>query len=328
MRYDGNSLFQCNPIESDSCSDIDSIPEGNRVNRLAAMDAFVRVVDTGSFTGASRQLRVGQPAVSKMVAQLEERVGVKLLLRTTSGLKPTEAGESFYEHAKRAVEEADEAELKARGVSAALTGRLRISGAITFARLHIVPRLAKFMELHPALDVEVFLDDNNVDLVEAGIDVALRMGDLQNSSLTARKIGQGPRAVVAIPRYLEMRGEPRTPAELIDHQAVIYDQGGGGIVWPFVRSGSEDVVTIKGRMRSNAAEAVREGVFAGLGLAVASEWMFAPELESGRVRRVLTDWTLPPVDLWAVFPSGRNVSMKARVFVSFIEQDMRASIGI
>src|SRR6195952_587205 len=163
------------------------------MNRLAAMDAFLRVIDTGSFTGAARQLRVGQPAVSKIIAQLEDHVGVKLLLRSTPGLKPTEWGQNFYAHAKRSMEEADEAVSKARGIGAALTGRLRISGAVTFARLHIVPRLPRFMALHPALDVEVFLDDGNVDLVEAGIDVALRMGDLQDSSLTARRIGQRPR---------------------------------------------------------------------------------------------------------------------------------------
>lgn len=297
------------------------------MNRLAAMDAFVRVVDTGSFTGASRQLRVGQPAVSKIIAQLEEHVGVKLLLRTTQGLKPTEAGENFYEHAKRAVEEADEAVSKARGIGAALTGRLRISGAVTFSRLHIVPRLPRFMALHPALEVELFLDDGNVDLVEAGIDVALRMGDLQNSSLTARKIGQGRRIVVAAPSYFDAKGEPQTPADLIDHEAVIYDQRGGGTLWSFTRGASENIVTIKGRMRSNAAEAVREAVLAGMGLAVASEWMFGRELAAGRVRRVLADWELPPVGLWVVFPSGRNASMKARAFANFIEQDMRADFG-
>ena len=292
------------------------------MNRLTAMDAFVRVVDTGSFTGASRQLRVGQPAVSKMIAQLEQRVGVKLLLRTTLGLKATEAGENFYEHAKRAVEEADEAEAKARGVGSTLTGRLRISGAVTFSRLHVMPRLPRFMELHPTLDVEVFLDDDNVDLVEAGIDVALRMGELQNSSLTARKIAEGRRVVLATPGYFEARGEPRTPAELIDHEAVIYDQRGGGTLWSFTQGASEEIIEIKGRFRSNAAEAVREAVFADLGLAVASEWMFGPELASGRVRRVLADWELPSVSLWVVFPTGRNTSLKAREFASFIERDV------
>jgi DNA-binding transcriptional LysR family regulator len=291
------------------------------------MDAFVRVVETGSFTAASRQLRVGQPAVSKIVAQLEDHVGVKLLLRTTQGLKPTEAGETFYEHAKRAVQEADEAELKARGVGAALTGRLRISAAVTFARLHIVPRLPRFMEMHPELDIEVFLDDRNVDLVEAGIDVALRMGDLQASSLTARKIGQGKRIVVGTSRYFEAMGEPQRPAELLGHEAVIYDQRGGGSLWLFKKGPTEIPVTIKGRMRSNAAEGVREAVLAGMGLAVASEWMFSPELTSGRVRRVLADWDLPPIDLWVVFPTGRNSSTKARAFATFIEEDLRAEFG-
>ncbi len=297
------------------------------MNRFAAMDAFVRVIDTGSFTAASRQLRVGQPAVSKIIAQLEEHVGVKLLLRTTQGLKPTEAGENFYEHAKRAVEEADEAELKARGVGAALTGRLRISAAVTFARLHLVPRLSRFLEMHPALDIEMFLDDRNVDLVEAGIDVALRMGDLQASSLTARKIGESGRMVVGAPSYFAAMGEPQLPAELLAHEAIIYDQRGGGAHWSFKRGASEVSVTIKGRMRSNAAEGVREAVFAGMGLAVASEWMFSPELETGKVRCVLADWDLPPVDLWVVFPTGRNASMKARAFANFIEGDLRADFG-
>jgi DNA-binding transcriptional LysR family regulator len=297
------------------------------MNRFAAMDAFVRVVDTGSFTAAARQMRVGQPAVSKIVAQLEARVGVKLLLRTTQGLKPTEAGENFYEHAKRAIEEAHEAELKARGVGAALTGRLRVSAAVTFARLHIIPRLPRFMEMHPGLDIEMFLDDRNVDLVEAGIDVALRMGDLAASTLTARKIGEGRRAVLATPSYFAAMGEPTMPAELLDHQAVIYDQRGGGSLWSFRKGTSEVSVTINGRMRSNAAEGVREAVFAGMGLSVSSEWMFSPDLLSGRVKRVLSDWELPSIDLWVVFPTGRNVSTKARAFSNFIEQELQSDFA-
>jgi DNA-binding transcriptional LysR family regulator len=292
------------------------------MDRFSAMDAFVRVVDTGSFTAAARQIRVGQPAMSKMIAQLEKHLGVKLLVRTTRGLKPTEAGENFYEHAKRAVQEAEEAELKARGVGAALSGRLRISAAVTFARLHVVPRMKRFMAMHPDLNVEVYLDDENVDLVEAGIDVALRMGDLQGSSLTARKIGQSARLVVGTPSYFEATGEPQLPAELLDRQAVIYDQRGGGTLWSFRKVGAEVSVTIRGRVRSNAAEGVREAVFEGMGLAVASEWMFSPELKSGKVRRVLTDWELPPVDLWVVFPTGRNVSLKARAFATFIEREL------
>ena len=292
------------------------------MNRLSAMEAFVRVIETGSFSGAARQLRIGQPAVSKAVAQIEERLGVRLLLRTTHGLSPTESGQNFYEHAKRAIEEAEEADLAARGARAALSGRLRICAAVTFARLLVVPHLATFLEQHPALDVDVVLDDRNIDLVEAGIDIALRMGSLTDSSLTARKIGQSRRLVLATPSYFAKRGEPRSPTDLVRHQAVIYDQRGGGAAWTFRQGSAETAITLKGRVRVTAAEGVREAVFSDLGLTVSSEWMFAPELKSGAVTTVLEDWSLPPIDLWAVFPTGRRASAKARAFVTFVEQQL------
>src|SRR6201995_526098 len=145
------------------------------VDRLSAMEAFVRVVETGSFSGAARQLRIGQPAVSKAIAQIEERLGVRLLIRTTHGLSPTESGRNFYDRAKRAMVEVEEADLAARGAGAGLSGRLRVCAAVTFARLHVMPQLPAFLEQHPSLDVDVVLDDRNIDLVEAGVDVALRM---------------------------------------------------------------------------------------------------------------------------------------------------------
>jgi DNA-binding transcriptional LysR family regulator len=289
------------------------------MNRLAAMEAFVRVIDTGSFSSAARQLRIGQPSISKAIAQLENRLGVRLLLRSTHGLTSTEAGQNFYEHARRSIEEADEADLAARGAGATLSGRLRICVAVTFARLHVVPHLARFLAENPALDVEVVLDDRNVDLIEAGIDVAIRMSDLSDSALTARKIGEGRRAVVGTPSYFAKAGEPMTPTELSAHQAVIYDQPGGGTAWTFRQGKTETSVTVKGRVHMTAAEGVREAVFSDLGLAISSEWMFAPELETGKVRRVLQDWVLPRVNLWAVFPTGRQASAKARAFAGFIE---------
>jgi DNA-binding transcriptional LysR family regulator len=289
------------------------------MNRLASMEAFVRVVDTGSFSGAARQLRIGQPAISRAIAQLEERLGVRLLLRSTHGLAATEAGQNFYEHAKRAIEEADEADLAARGAGAALSGRLRISAATTFARLNLIPRLGEFLAAHPGLDVEVVLDDRNVDLIEAGIDVALRMAELADSALTARKIAQSRRLVLGTPSYFAKAGEPQTPADLGGHQAVIYDVRGGGTDWTFVQGTVKAAVTLKGRIRITAAEGIREAVFGDLGLTISSEWMFVPELASGRVREVLQGWRLPPVDLWAVFPAGRQASAKARAFVSFVE---------
>jgi DNA-binding transcriptional LysR family regulator len=301
------------------------------MNRFASMEAFVRVIETGSFSAAARQLRVGQPAISKTVAQLEERLGVRLLLRSTHGLTPTEAGQSFYEHAKRSIEEADEADQVARGAGTTLSGRLRICAAVTFARLHVIPRLPIFLAQHPSLEIDVVLDDTNVDLIEAGIDVALRMGTLQDSTLMARKIADGTRMVLGTPAYFEKAGEPAVPKDLLKHQAVIYERRGGGAVWTFRQGKTEASVTVKGRVRVTAAEGVREAVFAGLGLVITSEWMFAPELQSGTVRAVLRDWTLPPIELWTVFPTGRRVSAKARAFAAFIERQLttgNSSAGI
>jgi DNA-binding transcriptional LysR family regulator len=294
------------------------------VNRLTAMETFVRVVETGSFSEASRQLHVGQPAVSKTIAQLEEYLGVKLLLRSTRGLTPTEAGHNFYQGAKRSIAEADGAYFAARGAGSGLSGRLRVGAATTFASLHVIPHLPKFLAEHPNVDLEVVLDDRRVDLIEEGIDVALRMGDLADSSLTARKIGEGRRIVVGTPAYFEKAGEPRVPAELMAHQAIIHARSSGGDVWTFRKDKSEVSVTVKGRIRISAAQGIREAILANIGLAVASEWMFAPELASGDVKEVLRDWAMKPIDLWAVFPTGRVTSAKARAFADFVETQLLA----
>ena len=292
------------------------------MDRLAAMEAFVRVIDAGSFSSAAKQLRVGQSAVSKAIAQLEDRLGVRLLLRSTHGLTLTEAGRNFYERARRTIEEAEQAEATARGDAATLQGRLRVSAPVTFARLHVIPRLPVFLAEHPALDIDVILDDGDVDPVESGVDVALRLGNLVDSALTARRVGQSRALVVGARSYFEAQGVPQTPGDLVAHQAVIYEQRrAGGDTWMF-RQGTTDVtVTVSGRLHVNAAEGVREGVLAGLGVSIGgSEWLFAPELESGAAVSVLEDWSLPSIGLWAVFPTRRQASAKARSFARFIEQ--------
>jgi DNA-binding transcriptional LysR family regulator len=297
------------------------------MDRLAAMEAFVLVVDTGSFSAAARRLNVGQPAVSKMVAQLEDRLGVKLLARTTRGLTATEAGLNFYERARRSIEEAEEAELAVRTAGSSLTGRLRICAAVTFARIHIIPRLPEFLARHPELEMEVVLDDRNIDLVQEGIDVALRMGRLVDSTLTARRVASSPHAVLATPSYFARSGEPAKPGDLAGHEAVIYDQRGGGPAWPFQRDGAQIAVTLKGRLRVSAAEGLRAAVLANAGLAIVSEWMFAPEIADGTVKVVLKDWQLPQIDLWAVFPAGRTATAKARSFTEFVREVMRVPNG-
>ncbi len=287
------------------------------MDRFQAMTAFVRVVETGSFSAAARRIGVGQPAISKTIAQLEDRLQVRLLVRSTHGLTPTDAGLRFFERARMAVLEADEAELQARGAGAGLSGRLRICAATTFARIMILPHLSQFMDSHPELEVDIILDDRVIDLVSEGIDVALRMGELADSSAVARRLATGRRSVIATPAYLEKHGMPLVPADLATHQAVVYTQLGNS--WTFTRQGAEASVAVTGRARFSAAEGIRTAVLAHMGLAVASDWMFAPELADGAVQRVLNDWNLPPIDLWAVFPTGRLASAKARAFADFVE---------
>jgi DNA-binding transcriptional LysR family regulator len=265
--------------------------------------------------------------VSKLVAQLEDQLGVKLLARTTRGLTATEAGLNYYERARRSIEEANEAELAARGAGSGLTGRLRVCAAVTFARIHLMPRISEFLVRHPDLEMEVVLDDRNVDLVQEGIDVALRMGRLADSTLTARRIASGRQAILGTSAYFVRAGEPTAPGDLIAHEAVIYAQRGGGAAWTFQRDGAELAVTLKGRLRVTAAEGVRAAVLANAGIAIASEWMFAPEIADGTVKAVLRDWELPGIDLWAVYPAGRTATTKARTFTSFVQEVMHQAAG-
>ena len=310
------------------------------------METLVAVIEAGSFSAAARLLDIGQPSISKSVAQLEEQLGVRLLVRSTRGLSPTEAGRNFYEHAKRAtmqrVHEGAVGDVVAlhctyyagqlwhvprREGMSDMEWHLRVTAAVTFARLHIIPNLSGFLAKHPQLTIDVLLEDGNIDLLEHGVDVALRMGTLRDSAMTARKIAQSRRVVVGTPRYFATAGEPAVPADLAAHQAIVYDREGGGTTWAFQRDGAEVSVEVSGRLRVTAAEGVRAAVLSDLGVAIASEWMFAPELESGEVKPVLTDWTLAPIDLWALFPTGRMASAKVRAFVSFVETTLRPNAG-
>lgn len=294
------------------------------VDRLADMETFVRVIEAGSFSAAAQQMRLGQPAVSKAISRLERRLGVRLVLRSTRGLSPTETGWRYYEEARAVLQRVEQAELVAATAGRSLSGRLRISAPVTFARLHIVPKLENLLKAHPALDVEVVLSDRVVDVIEEGIDVALCLGDLVDSALTARKLASRRRVVLAAPRYFARVGKPLKPQDLAQHEAVIYAERLGGSAWTFQKGDEEVAMTLRGRVRMSAAEGVREAVFSGLGLTVSSEWMFTPELASGVVETALTEWRLPDMDLWAVFPAGRLASLKAQAFVAFVKTGLSA----
>ena len=290
------------------------------MDRLREMEMFVRVVETGSFSAAARDLKLGQPAISKTIAALEERLGVRLLVRSTRQLSPTEAGTAFYERAVRAISEAYEADVAAQGAGAGLEGRLRICAPVTFARLHVVPRLGAFLDAHPRLRLELLMDDRTIDLVAENVDAALQLGTPADSALKARRLAKNDRVVVASPEYLARRGVPSSPADLLEHDGIIYGQSSGGQEWLFRQGSSETSVRLRTRLILSAAEGVREAVLAGQGFAITSRWMFEPELASGAVVPVLREWSLPPMDLWVIYPAGRFTSTKARAFINWFEE--------
>jgi len=293
------------------------------MDRLGLMETYIRVFEAGSFSSAARHLNVGQPAVSKAIAQLEKLLGVRLLVRSRHGLKPSEAGQTYYKHARRAIAEAEEADIAARATDARLTGRLRVSAGATFTNLYLVPRLNVFLAAHPNLSIEFILHDGKIDLIEEGVDIGLRYGPLCDCALVGRRLARTRRLVLGTPDYFRRVGIPQSPAELLGLEAVVDTHDAGGTVaWRFRKDDSEEVVSATGRIRLNAGEAVRAAVLSGLGFTIASQWNFAPELASGEVRAVLTDWTLPDIELWVVFPTGRMTNAKARAFGAFVEHEV------
>lgn len=289
------------------------------MDRLGVMEVFVLAVETGSFSAVGRRLGLGQPTVSKLIAQLEERLGSRLLLRSTRGLAPTEAGEAYYRRAREILAQVNEADAMVQQCRAGLSGRLRVSAPVTFARLHIIPYLSDFLGDHPGLDLEILLDDGNVDLISAGIDVALRLGEQADSALVARRLSRCEMRVLGTPAYFAARGMPASPQGLQEHDLVLYSpKPGMGQQWLFCRGDERIAVRGRGRLTLSAAEGMRAAVLAGLGLGIASEWMFAPELARGEVVVALPGWQLPTLELWTLLPAGRELSAKGRAFLTFV----------
>jgi DNA-binding transcriptional LysR family regulator len=292
------------------------------MDRLGSMAQFVRVVEAGSFSAAARILGQGQPAVSKAIAQLETRLGVRLVTRTTRALSLTDAGRVFYDRAKAVLDAAEEAEAAAKGANAALSGRLRVCAPVTFARLHIIPALPAFLAAHPGLDLDLVLDDRRIDLVEEGIDIAIRAGALADSSLVATHIAEGQRQVIGSRAFWDAQRDVREPSDLATLPFIAYGDAPSGLDWIFAKDGKTELVRLSPRIRVSALEGVREAVFAGLGFAIVSEWSARDAIANQMVQTRLSSYRLPAVDLWAIYPSGRQPAMRARIFAEHVRNTL------
>ena len=289
------------------------------MDRIQAIRVFLRVVDLGSFSKAAADLRMGQPSATKMVAQLEKRVGARLLHRTTHGVTPTEVGALYYEKCKLIAHHVDEAESVAALLQSELKGELRLTTSVSFGRRVFTPMVMRFMKLHPGLRVDLVYEDRYVNLVEQGIDVAVRMGRLGDSTLGSRFLATNPWVLVAAPAYLKRRGTPRAPADLAGHDALVYSTVQGDARWQFTGpDGRKDTVLVHGLLRANNLSALQDAACAGMGVAALPWYVAYDSVSAGQLKPLLARWSLPSQDIHAVFPSPRLVPAKVSRFVDWL----------
>ena len=286
-------------------------------DRLWELTAFVRASETGSFSRVARELGVSQPSISRMVADLEARLGVKLLLRTTRHVTPTDAGRVFLERARQILSDLDDAENAARGVDS-LLGTLRVALPVALGTRELIPRLPGFAAQHPKLRIELVMSDRTEDLIAEGVDIALRSGHLPDSVFGARLLGKAPRMVVTSPGYIARKGLPRTLADLAGHDCILGPGLSGRSGWKFTQSGKVESATVQGLITVTSADGVIACAKAGLGIAVASRWMCRAELEAGEVVPILSNYQLDWVELHAVYPGGRHPSLKVRTISDYL----------
>jgi DNA-binding transcriptional LysR family regulator len=291
-------------------------------DRLQELGVFVRAAESGSFSRAGRELGLSQPSVSRIIGELEARLGVTLLLRTTRRITVTDAGALFLDRTREILAEIEDAEDAARGVDS-LRGIIRLALPVLYGTREIIPRLPKFLAAHPLLHVEMTVSDARQDLVAEGADVAIRLGELNDSAFGARKLKTLERMLVASPAYLKARGTPKTPADLASHDCIFGPGNFGRDSWSFNRNGTETSVDVRGRIHTNSGPGVFASLMAGLGIAMASTVMCAAEVKAGTLVPLLRAYKLEPVDVHAVFPGGPRPSTKVRALVDFLAQELK-----
>lgn len=294
------------------------------MDNINEMQVFARVVDSGGFSSAARSLSLSPSAVSKQITKLEDRLGVRLLTRTTRRLNLTEEGDAFYHRVKRILAEIDEAEQAVSISKAAPRGHLRVTCSVAFGETQVAPLLPEFLDRYPEVTFELMLSDGIVDLVEEGVDVAIRQGKLSNSAMVARKLADNRRRICAAPSYVEKFGTPETPDDLYQHNCLGFAGHPYLNEWPFrLEDGKRQVVRASGNFSANNGESIYDLLMAGLGIARAAEFMVGKHLQEGTLIEVLGDYLedeAAPIHI--VYPDPRHLSPKTRAFIDYMVEKM------
>jgi len=290
------------------------------MDRLQAVKMFVRVVELGSFSKAAAELGLGQPAVTKQVARMEKQLGARLLHRSTHGVTATEVGALYYEKCRVIAHHVDEADSVAALMQSQMRGAVRISTSVAFGRRVLGPLLMEFMRAHPDLQVDLGVEDRYVDMIEQGVDVAIRMGRLADSSLGARHLGINPWVLVAAPGFLRGRASPMRPQDLAARDCLIYSTVQGDARWHFAGPGGQaESVAVRGPLRSNSLSILLEAAVAGMGVAALPRYVAHAALAQGVVVPLLESWSLPAQEIHAVYPSPRMVPLKVSGLVDWLQ---------
>lgn len=291
-----------------------------RMDRLAGLDLFIRIVETGSFSKAAKDLRLAQSTATKAVAAIEQRLGARLLHRSTRGITPTEVGALYYEKCKSISREIDVAENLATLVQSGVTGHVRISTSLAFGRRVVVPLVIQYMREHPGVSVDLGFDDRYVNMVEQGADLAIRMGRLADSTLGARHLGINPWLLAGSPEYLKRHPAPKIPQDLLQHDCLIYSSVQGDARWSFTGSSQTEVaIPVTGPLRSNNLSSILAAAHAHLGLAVLPWYVARESVAQGHLVPVLADFALPAQEVHAVFPSPKLVPAKVTALIAYLQ---------
>ena len=295
------------------------------MDRITGVQLFIRIVETGSFSKASADLGVTQPTATKHVAAVEARLGARLLNRNTRGVSATEIGALYYAKCKTIQRELEEADNLASLLQSKVGGQLRVSTSVSFGRRVLTPLVLDFMRKHPEITIDLSFDDRYVNLVEQGIDVAIRMGRLADSSLGARYLGTNPWVLVASPAYLKQHAAPQAPADVARHPCLIYSSVQGDERWHFTgEGGREEAVPVHGPLRTNNLSVVLEAAREGMGLAILPWYVAHEAVTAGRIAPLLTDFALPVQEMHAVFPSPKLVPSKVTSFIGYLQERFTA----
>jgi DNA-binding transcriptional LysR family regulator len=292
---------------------------------LELLAAFVAVADTGSFTSAAKKLGRDASIISRRVSQLEQQLGVSLLSRTTRRVALTEVGSRYYVRVQGILEELSNASREASDVAASPQGLLRVSVPVTFGRQWIAPLLPQFLKRHPQIRIDARFSDRMVDVVAEGFDIAIRVGRLRDSSLKARKIATFRNLLVAAPTYIAMRGKPRTPEDLKNHDCIGFTGYAGWPDWPLVKAGKRKTVRPHGPLIADNSEVVLAAAVAGAGITFTADWLAGPAMREGKLVEVLPGWGgKGEGGVYVVLPPGRLVPTKTRIFVDEISKSIKA----